>query len=39
MCHSCEYYYTPDCGYDEEANVVNPDACEKGIEKWLNKES
>lgn len=38
MCHSCEYCYTPDCRYDEEANDVNQDACEKGIEKWLNKE-
>lgn len=39
MCRSCEYYYRPECRFDEEANVVNEGACEKGIKEWLNKES
>lgn len=39
MCRSCKYYYTPNCKYDEEANEVNPNACEKGIEEWLKEET
>lgn len=39
MCRACNYYYTISCLYDEKANEVNPGACEKGIEEWLNSET
>ncbi len=38
MCHCCTYMYTTNCRYDKEVNTVNPNACEKGIAEWLNKE-
>lgn len=39
VCNCCLYYHTTKCRYDDEYNTINPNACEKGIEEWLNSKA